>query len=125
MRIEESCIIDAARMFIQKHPCIARPSIGEFTHFLDVLVKRIPTSALFCITLTDANIAGHAPDTFWPTPVSLRAAHINIGRAFEDILALAKVLSQFRKLIICQEKNVSVVSRRTPIKPSYNPRRRL
>src|SRR6266705_6990816 len=109
MRVEESCIVYAARMLIQKDPCVARPSIGEFACFLDMLVKPVPTSAFFRITLADANIARHAPDTLCPTVFSLRAADVNIGWAFEHILALAKVLSQFRKLIICEEKNVRVI----------------
>src|SRR6266853_3642111 len=84
MRVEESCIIDAARVLIQKHPSVARPSIGEFARFLDVLVKPIPTSAFFCITLADANVAGHAPDAFAPAFVSLHRVDVNIGGAFED-----------------------------------------
>src|SRR5437899_2690265 len=114
MRVEETGIIDAARMLIQKHPCVARSRVAELTHLLDVLVKPIPTSALFCVTLPDANIAGHAPDTLCPTAVSLCGADVNIRRAFEHILALPKVLSQFGKLIICEEKNVSIVGGSTP-----------
>src|SRR5438552_10601368 len=41
MRVEESRIIDAARMLIQKDPRVARPCVGEFTRLLDVLVKGI------------------------------------------------------------------------------------
>src|SRR6185369_10176117 len=41
VRIEESCIIDAARMFVQKYPGLRRSGVNEFRPLLDVFVNRI------------------------------------------------------------------------------------
>src|SRR5882724_3320361 len=97
MRIEQTSIVNAAGMLIAKDPSVGRPRKNELTRLLDVFVNGVPRTALG-VAFANTDITGHAPGAFSPASVSLRGAYINIGRAFEDILALGNVLSQFRIL---------------------------
>src|SRR5262245_6430316 len=105
IRIKEPCVVNTARMFIQKNPSVCGSRVNEVPNLLNVFVKGIPRAS-FGVTVTDADIAGNAPNARRPTPISLSTAHVNIGRAFEDILVFAKILSEFGIFIIGQEKNV-------------------
>jgi hypothetical protein len=56
IRIEKACIVDAARMLIQKHPRIGRARVNELAGLFDVFINRIPRPALG-IALTNPNVA--------------------------------------------------------------------
>src|ERR1041385_3948724 len=84
MWIEETSIVDAVRMLVQKYPRLSGTRIKEITHLKNVFVIGVPRTSL-CIACTDPNISGHATAAFLPTPVCLSGSHEIVGWAFKHL----------------------------------------
>src|ERR1044071_716171 len=70
IRIEQTCIIDAAGMLVAVYPGVCWAGVNKFTHLFNVFVYRIPWTT-FGIAFTNPNVARHTSRTLSPAAVPL------------------------------------------------------
>lgn len=123
MRIEEPCIIDAVRMFINEHPCARRAGISQIRELDAVLVDIVPRT-LQVIAFSQSDVSRKTPAAD-PAERSLDRRDEIVRRTFEDVFGFCDVRGYASVFVAYQEIYVGVVCASTsiysPIEPALNP----